>query len=374
MTEISDPQHPELSPAQEVPAQGALRPPSRGRRLWRSIWSWLAPLAAIVVALLVSGLILLLAGYDPLNAYAILFDGAFGDTRTISEVALKATPLILIGGGLAIAFRAGIWNIGAEGQFYAGALLSTLAGVYISGLPAILFVPLVLVLGVVGGALWAMLAGFLKVRFGASEIVTTIMLNYVATIGTAYLVTGPLIEEAGGFPQTARIAEAARLPRILPPTRLNIGFILAIVIAIALYLLLFKSSTGYAIRSVGVNPTAARYAGISVQRNVLLTMAISGGASGLAGAIEITGLTYRLFQSISPGYGFEGIAVALLAGNNPLGAILSGFLFGALRSGSEVMQLRASIPSVMVFAIQGIVVLSVVAFGAYRLRARRKMV
>ena len=186
MTEISDPQPTELATTQEAAMrETSPRARSRAHRLWRGVWSSLTPLAAILVALLVSGLILLLAGYDPLNAYVILFNGAFGDTRTITEVALKATPLILIGGGLAIAFRAGIWNIGAEGQFYAGALLSTLAGIYISGLPALLFVPLVLVLGVVGGALWGMLAGFLKVRFGASEIVTTIMLNYVATIGTS---------------------------------------------------------------------------------------------------------------------------------------------------------------------------------------------
>lgn len=343
----------------------------RRRRLWNTVRGILLPLAAIALALLVSGLILLIAGYNPVLAFKVMWQGAFGDLRSISEVLLKATPLILIGAGLAVAFRCSIWNIGAEGQFYLGAVFSTIVGIFLADLPALILIPLILVLGMLGGALWAMLAAYLKVRFGASEIVTTIMLNYIAIIGTGYLVTGPLIEEVGKFPQTARIAEAAWLPRFLPPTRLHIGFIIAVVLAVLIYLLIFKTSTGYAIRAVGINPEAARYAGMSVEGNLLLAMAISGGAAGLAGAIEVAGLTYRLYQQISPGYGFEGIAVALLANTNPLGVIFSGILFGALRSGSEVMQMNAKVPSVLVFAIQGLVILSVVAFGAYRMYTSR---
>jgi simple sugar transport system permease protein len=341
------------------------------RQIWGSVRGILTPIAAIVVALLISGLILLLAGYDPLLAFQVMWKGAFGDLRTITEVLLKATPLILIGVGLAVAFRCSIWNIGAEGQFYLGAVFSAIVGIFLGDLPAVILIPLVLLLGTIGGALWAMLAGYLKVRFGASEIVTTIMLNYIAIIGTGYLVTGPMIEEVGKFPQTAKIAEAAWLPRFLPPTRLHIGFIIAVVLAVLIYLLIFKTSTGYAIRAVGINPEAARYAGMNVQGNIMLAMAISGGAAGLAGAIEVSGLTYRLFQQISPGYGFTGIAVALLANNNPIGVIFTGILFGALSSGSEVMQMNARVPSVLVFAIQGIVILSVVAFGAYRLYTDR---
>lgn len=344
----------------------------RWPRLLRSLWPLVRSVAAILLALLVSALILLAAGYNPLLAFRVMWDGAFSDVRTFTEVLLKATPLILIGVGLAVAFRCSMWNIGAEGQFYAGAVLSTVSGIYMANLPAPALIPLVLVLGGVGGALWGMLAGYLKVRFGASEIVTTIMLNYIAIIGTGYLVTGPLIEEAGKFPQTARIAEAAWLPRFLPPTRLHIGFILALVLAFLIYLLIFKTSTGYAIRAVGINAEAARYAGMSVETNVMLAMAISGGMAGLAGAVEVAGLTYRLYQQISPGYGFEGIAVALLANNHPLGIVFSGILFGALRSGSEVMQMNARVPSVLVFAIQGLVILSVVAFGVYNLRLVRR--
>jgi len=339
-----------------------------GHALWRVL---VVPSGAILVALAVSALLLLLAGFNPLEAYKVMWSGAFRDVRTFTEVLLKATPLILIGVGLAVAFRCSIWNIGAEGQFYCGAVLATIVGVTFVNLPAVVLMPLVLVAGMVGGALWGMLAGYLKVRFDASEIVTTIMLNYVAIIGTSYLVTGPLIEEVGKYPRTAKIAEAAWLPRFLPPTRLHIGFIIALLLAVLVYILIFHTSRGYAIRAVGINPDAARYAGMNVKGNILLAMGISGGTAGLAGAIEIAAVTFRLYQNISPGYGFEGIAVALLAENHPLGVIFSGILFGALRSGSEVMQMSARVPSVLVFAIQGMVILSVVGFGVYRLRAVR---
>ncbi len=341
----------------------------RRRRLLRGVIGVLSPLAAIAAALAVSALILLASGYNPITAFAAMWKGAFSDLRTVSEVLIKATPLILIASGLAVAFRCSIWNIGAEGQFYVGAVASTLVGIYLGALPRLLLIPLILIAGTAGGALWGMLAGWLKVRFHASEIVTTIMLNYIAIIGTGYLVTGPMIEAVGKYPQTAKIAAAGILPRFLPPTRLHIGFLIALVVALALYVLLFKTSAGYGIRAVGINPHAARYAGMNVGRNILLAMAISGGAAGLAGAVELAGVALRLYQQISPGFGFDGIAVALLANNNPLGIIFSGILFGALRSGSDLMQITAKIPAVLVFAIQGLVILAVVAFGVYRLHS-----
>jgi general nucleoside transport system permease protein len=335
----------------------------------KAVSAVLTPLAAIVVALLVSALILLVTGYDPVVAFKAMWNGAFADMRTISEVLIKATPLILIAAGLSVAFRASIWNIGAEGQFYAGAVAATAVGIYVPGLPPVLNIPLVLAAAIVAGALWGMLAGWLKVRFNASEIVTTIMLNYIAIIATGWLVTGPMIEGAGKYPQTAKIFASAMLPRFLPPTRLHIGFLLALIVCLIMYVLLFKTSAGYAIRAVGINSDAARYAGIDVRKNILLAMAISGGTAGLAGGVEIAGVAFRLYQEISPGFGFDAIAVALLANNNPLGVIFSGILFGALRSGSEMMQITAKIPSVLVFAIQGLVILAVVAFGVYQARA-----
>jgi len=332
------------------------------KKFLRSAWT---PLAAIPIALSIGAIVLYLAGYDPVQAYSAMWQGAFKNRAAVTEVLIKATPLIFIGVGLAVAFRCSIWNIGAEGQFYMGAVASTAVGIYMGALPKFVLVPLVLIAGAAGGALWGMLAAYLKNRFGVNEVVSTIMLNYIAIFITGYLVTGPMIETAGLFAQTPKISENARLWRFLPPTRLHIGFIIAIVLAILLYILIFKTSVGYSIRAVGINPDAARYAGINVKRNILLAMAISGGAAGLGGAVEVAAISYRLYQLISPGYGFDGIAVSLLVNNNPLGVIFSGILFGALRSGSEVMQMNAKVPSALVFMIQGLVVLSVVAFGVY---------
>jgi ABC-type uncharacterized transport system permease subunit len=338
-------------------------------KVLRSVWT---PFAAIPIALLIGGVVLVAAGYDPVKAYTAMWEGAFKDRTAFTEVLIKATPLMFIGAGLAVAFKCSIWNIGAEGQFYAGAVMATVTGIYLGDLPRFILMPLVLIMGTAGGALWGMLAAFLKNRFGASEVVTTIMLNYVAIYITGYLVTGPMIETAGLFPQTPKISEAAWLPRFLPPTRLHLGFIIAILVAILLYIIIFKTSVGYTIRAVGINPVAARYAGINVKKNILLAMAISGGAAGLAGAVEIAAISYRLYQLISPGFGYDGIAVALLVNNNPLGVIFSGFLFGALRSGAEVMMMTARVPSVLVYFIQGLVILSVVAFGVYRVTTKER--
>lgn len=225
--------------------------------------------------------------------------------------------------------------------------------------------------GALAGAAWAAIAGLLKIYFRASEIVTTIMLNYIALIMTSYLVTGPLRDAAAAYPQSARLVQEAWMPRILPPTRLHIGILVALVLAVVMYVFLFRSARGYALRVVGISPDAARYAGISVPRNIMISICLSGSMAGLAGAFEIAGVTRRLFQSISPGYGFEGIAVALLANNNPIGAIFSGLLFAVLRSGSELMQITAQIPQVLVLVIQGIVILSVVGFAVLRIPSLR---
>jgi general nucleoside transport system permease protein len=331
----------------------------------------LAPVAAVLLALGASALLLQISGFHAADVVNVMLLGALSDKRSIAEVLLKATPLILIGVGLCVAFRCSIWNIGAEGQLYAGASAATACGVNFVALPAWLHIVLILAAGSIAGAAWGALAGLLRVYFRASEVVTTIMLNYIAIIFTSYLVTGPLKDPAASYPQSAKLARDLWLPRFLPPTRLHIGILIAIALAIALYVFLFRSSAGYAVRVVGLNPSAAAYAGINVARTVLLSIAISGGLAGLAGAIEIDGVNYRLYQDISPGYGFEGIAVALLANNNPLAAIASGMLFAVLRSGSELMQISAQVPQVLVFVIQGLCILSVAAFAALRHRAAR---
>ena len=330
------------------------------------------PLAAIAAALLVSALILLLSGYDPVTAYAAMWKGAFADLRTISELLIKATPLILIAAGLAVAFRASIWNIGAEGQFYAGAVAATALGIYLPNMPAFLHVPIVLLGAGAAGALWGMLAGWLKVRFNASEIVTTIMLNYIAIIATGWLVTGPMIEGAGKYPQTAKIFESAMLPRFLPPTRLHLGFIIALLVCVGLYILLFKTSAGYAIRAVGINADAARYAGINTTANIVLGMTLSGALAGLAGANEILAVNRSMALGLSAGYGFDSIALALLGNTTPLGTVLASLLFGVLRNGATRMMVVSKIPIDIITIVQALVLVFVAApaiiRGLYRIK------
>lgn len=330
------------------------------------------PAAAVAIALACGAVLLWLNGFRPSDVITVMVFGVFQDFRSVTEILLKAVPLILIGAGLCVAFRCRMWNIGAEGQLYAGAVAATITGVAFDGLSPWVHVPIVMVAGAIGGAVWAGIAGWLKVRFQASEIVTTIMLNYVALIATSWLVTGPLKDSRAAYPQSPRLPREAWIPDLIPGTRLHIGIVVAIVLAVALYVFLYRSSAGYALRVVGINPHAARYAGMNAGRNMMAAMCISGAMAGLAGAFEVAGVTHRLYQNISPGYGFEGIAVALLAGNNPLNAILSGGLFAVLRSGSELMQITSQVPQVLVSVIQGIVILLVVAFAALRLWPGRR--
>ncbi|MBX7234068.1 MAG: ABC transporter permease [Caldilineales bacterium] len=327
--------------------------------LWRGV---LLPVLSILAALAVGALILALAGYDVRSAYAALWDGVFGNTRNIGEAFLRATPLILIGAGIAVAFRAGIWNIGAEGQFYLGTIGAAWFGLNAASLPPAVAIPLAIAVGFIFGGVWAGIAGWLKVRLGLNEVVTTIMLNYIALGLVSFLITGPMMESIRANPQTDLVARSILLPRIWPPTRVHLGFILAAIAAAVLAFSLFRTPLGFAIRAVGLNPTAARHAGIDVGRQFVLAMLLSGGAAGIAGAVEVMGVTERLYANISPGYGFQGIAVSLLASNNPLGVILSGWLFGALGSGSQMMQLTAGIPDVMIYILQGLVILFLVSF------------
>ena len=337
--------------------------------LWRNL---ALPVLSILAALAVGALLLTLTGYNAAKAYQALWVGVFGNTRNIGEAFLRSTPLVLIGAGIAIAFRAGIWNIGAEGQFYMGAIAGTLIGLHAGGLSPVVAIPLGIAAGFLLGGFWASIAGWLKVRMGLSEVVTTIMLNYIALGVVSFLLTGPLQEAAHANPQTDPIAASMILPRIWPPTRVHLGFVLAVVTASVLAFILFRTRWGYAIRAVGFNQEAARHAGINVSRQFLLAMLLSGGAAGMAGAVEIMGVTGRLYADLSPGYGFTGIAVSLLASNHPLGTILTGWLFGALGSGSQMMQLTAGIPDVMIYIIQGLVILFLVSFRILGARIGRE--
>ena len=338
---------------------------------WRQI---LFPIAILLSTFFTNGLIIILCRYNPWEALQAAAVGAFGDGRRITETFVKSTPFLLTGLAVAFSFRCGIWNIGAEGQFLLGALAATWCGVHIAPyLPPVLAIPLTLLLGGMAGGIWALIAAALKVYRGVQEVISTIMLNYVAIHLVSYMVDGgPLQEVAKRGPQSDMIAAAAYLPRLIPQTRLHLGLPIALALAVSLAIILFRTVLGYQIRAVGANPKAAEAAGISISRNVLLALFISGALAGLGGAIELTALTRRLFQNFSPGYGYTAIAVALLAKLHPLWVIFSSLLFGALKTGSDAMQQIAGISAKVTFVIQATIIFFVLTYGVSDFRRSRR--
>ncbi len=318
------------------------------------------PLISVLLALLLGAIIIQAIGEDAANIYEIMFTGAFGNRINLAETMIKATTLIFTGLSYAFAYKCGLVNIGAEGQLYMGAVFSTWVGINLAGLPAIIHIPLALLAGLLGGALLGGLVGWLKTRFGANEVITTVMLNYVAQYLTSWLVNGPMQETAGNFPQTEMTQTSAYLTNILPGTRLHIGFLLAILALIVYGIFLFHTSSGYEMRIVGQNNRLAAYAGINIKRNVMVSMLIAGGCGGLGGAMEILGVQHRLIPSFSGGYGFDGIAVSLLGNNNPVGIFFSSLLFGALKNGGNSVQMFSKVPAAIINIIQALVIIFVV--------------
>ncbi len=318
------------------------------------------PVAAIVMALVGGGIIIAAMGFHPFGAYLNLLKGSFGSVNAISETLIKACPVVFTGLSYAIARRCGLINLGAEGQLYIGALAATLVGTNLQGLPLPLHLLLTLIAGFMGGAVWGVLVGILKVRFGASELITTIMFNYIAIQFVSYCISGPIKDTAGTLPQSRSILTSAQLPRLLSGTRLHAGVIVAILGILFYYFFMWKTTKGYEMRVIGFNPTAGEYAGMNLRTNSVLAMAVAGGFAGLGGCIEIIGMQLRLMPNFSTGYGFDGIAVALLGANSPVGIALSGILFGALRSGSGKMEMLSKVPSAVIYMIQALIILFVV--------------
>jgi general nucleoside transport system permease protein len=309
-----------------------------------------------------------LAGYDAARALGALWRGSFGTTNSfVSATLVRATPLLLAGLGVALAFRAGIWNIGAEGQLLAGAAAAAALGLIPVPVPRVMLVPAVLVAGALAGAFWASIAELLRRRRGVLEVISTIMLNFVALHVVGLLVHGPLQEPLGIYPQSASIAEAARLPRLIPGTRLHVGFALAVLIAPLLWWWLRSTAAGFRLRAAGANPSAAAIAGrIDVPRVAGLAFVASGALAGLAGSVEVSGVTFALYENPSAGYGYTAIVVALLGRLDPLAIVPSAVLFGALESGALAMQREAGIPSVVVTAIEAVLVLTVLLAERWR--------
>jgi ABC-type uncharacterized transport system permease subunit len=338
------------------------------------------PLVAVGGAFAVGALMIWMLGASPLEGFAALLDGAFGGRAELAETAVKATPLLLVGTGICIAFRAKVINIGGEGQILLGALLSTIAALAIGDFPRPALLALVLLAGMVGGGLWGAIPGALKAYLGVNEILSTIMLNIVAVQVVTYLLRGPLIDKAQGgarVPQTKRLSPNADLPILVDDTRLHLGVLLAVVMAVAAWIFLWRSTLGYRVRAVGAGRDAARYAGIPVRRMTMLALTISGAMCGLAGAILVFGSESHRFvtDGSSTGFtgsaGFNGIVAALFGGLHPLWTIPASFLFGGLLVGANAMQRAIQIPSSLVVALNGIVVLFVVSSVEVRRRWTR---
>ncbi|HEX3868345.1 MAG TPA: ABC transporter permease, partial [Gemmatimonadaceae bacterium] len=291
---------------------------------------------------------------DVVRALQALVDGGFGSWYAFTSGTLvRATPLILTGLAVAIAFRAGVFNIGAEGQFLVGAAAGTAVALAGSTLPPVVLIPTTLVTGCIAGAMWAFIAAILRVRFRVLEVISTIMLNFVAAYFVSYLVRGPLQEPTHVYPQTPTIVFAAQLPRLGAATRLHIGFLIAALACVGAWWIDRSTAAGFRLRAVGANPRAARSAGeIDVDAATTKAFIYSGALAGLAGAIEVTGVTYALYENISPGYGYTAIAVALLARLNAMAVLATGILFGALDAGASAMQRDAGVPSVIVDVAQ----------------------
>jgi len=285
----------------------------------------------------------------------------------VVDMLLHATPLVITGLAVALAFRAGVWNIGADGQFIAGATAAAWVGVSVPAGIGWLALIIALIAGVIAGAIWAAIAAWLRSRFGVLEVISTIMLNFIATYGASFLVRGPLQEPTHVYPQTSGIVSGAHMPILLGGTRLHWGFVIAVALAVVAWWVMKYSATGFRVRASGVNPFAARSAGlIDVSRVTAFAFVTSGAIAGMAGAIEVSGVTFALYENISPGYGYTAIAVALLAGLNPLGVIGTGILFGALETAAGAMQRNIGIPSTTASVIEAIVILAVIAIAQLR--------
>ena len=346
----------------------------------RTLYTLAVPLLAVVTALALGAVVILATGGNVLLAYQGLWEGSLGRPQSISETLVWVTPYIFGGLAVALAFKAGLFNIGVEGQIAVGSLASVYVGYAVTGVPFPLHLILAVVAGTLAGAIWGGIPGFLKARTGAHEVIVTIMLNYVAIQMTSFLVSGPmkdpnpLIANA----QTPKILQSARLPPLLPDPayRVHWGFVIAILVAVGIWWLLQNSTLGFEVRTVGANPQAARYAGIAVGRTMVIAMALSGALAGLGASLEVVGLNFYHTAGFSVGYGFDSIAVALLGRSDPFGVIPSALLFGALRAGASRMQFLSQIPIDIINIIQALVLIFVAAPALirwlYRVRVPRE--
>ncbi len=327
-------------------------------------------LAAVSAAAAAGALVLAVIGASPWATYGVIVAGPLQDLFGATEILVRAVPLVLVALGIAISFRSGILNIGAEGQILVGILCSTAVALALPHLPRAALLPLCLAAGAAGGALWGGVAGILRARLQVNEILSTVMLNYVAAQLYTFLLRGPMIDPAelttgSGTPQSTRWPRAAWLDRLVPGTRLHTGLFVALALAALVWILLWRTTLGYRMRASGAGRKAARYAGIHVERALVAAMLLAGGFAGLAGAIEVAGVHHRAIEGISSGYGFAGIVVALFGGLHPAGIVPAAVFFGLLLVGADMTQRSAGVPANMILVLQGVIILAIVSAKAY---------
>ena len=323
-------------------------------------------LLAIAIAML--AVLLMATGHEVIPALSAMVRGAFGSYYAITSATIvRMVPLALAGLAVSVAFRAGILNIGAEGQLLVGAAAATAISGTLGGVPWFIGIPVMLGAGAIAGGAWAAIAGALRLRFGVLEVISTIMLNFVAQYLTGWLVRGPLQEPTRVNPQSVTLAPELQMPVLLEGTRLHAGVLLVVMVAIAVWWWLRRTASGFRLRAVGATPTAAASAGgIDVPRTMFGAFLVSGLLAGLAGSVEYTGITYALYENFSPGYGYTAIAVALLARLHPLGVVATALLFGALEAGANAMQRDAGVPNVVVTVVEALLILLVLAADRWR--------
>jgi len=336
------------------------------RKRMRIDWivnSIFVPLASVTAGFVVAGIAVAATGADPLLAFVSLFQGAVTNRNAFAETLVSTVPYVFLGLGVALGFRAGLFNIGAEGQFYIGALSGVFIAYSVHGLPPFIEVPLALLAGMAGGFAWAAIAGFLKARFGAHEVITTIMLNYVAFLVANYLVDTPglMLAPNVSTPRTPDVDVNAVLPIIVAGSRLHFGFILAVIAVPAVWFLIERTTIGFQLRAVGFNQGAARAAGMSVGRTLVLAMGLSGALAGAAGIVQVLGVSLHMTDTVAAGYGFDAIAIALLARSNPWGIFPAALLFGALHNGASFMQLQTDVSADLISIVQASVIIFVAA-------------
>lgn len=344
-------------------------------RIVRAFRTLAFPLLAILASFVIGGIIIYAMGYDAILAYKSMTLGSFSSLRTIADTLNKATPIVLTGLSYAIAKRCGLINLGAEGQVYIGALATVIVAAYLDIRPAFLQTVLALMAGFLAGAAYGGLVVLLKNKFGATEVITTIMFNYIARYFCAFLVSGPLKNTHSSYnsPQSWTVPDDVKLPVLLNGTRLHIGLLIAIVAIVFYFVFLWKTGKGYEMRVVGLNARAAEYAGMHVKRNGLLSMLLAGGFSGLAGAVELLGVQFILRDGFASTIGFDGVAVALLGETTPIGIAISSLLFGIIRNGSNKMQITAKVPSEVVYIIQGLIILFIVGREMFKYRGKNQL-